>query len=252
MFRVKEQGVIESGELSCECTVQCEEPGEKGNGYIPGQIRKLSDIFPYEMSVINLTETTGGADIESDENFRERIQIAPESFSSAGPVNAYAYYARSANPDIIDVSVLGPPETNPGQVEIYPLMTDGTLPSDEVLEEVYDACNAEDIRPDTDYVHVLRPVNVNYDLDVHYWINESDSGNVSGIKSRVEDAVKSWVKWTGTKLGRDINPSELVKRIITAGAKRCIINLPYFISLGKNQIGKLHSTEIVYEGLEEA
>ena len=251
MFEVMHQGTIKEGELTCDVQVRCTESGEKGNGYAPGQIRKLADIFPYEMSVTNLDMTSGGSEIESDESYRERIQIAPESFSSAGPVNAYAYYARTANSDIIDVSVMGPPDTNPGHVEIYPLMTEGTLPSDEILDEVYSVCNAEDIRPDTDYVHVLRPVTVNYDLNMRYWIDEKNSGSVYEIQARVNSAVDEWMRWTRIRLGRDINPSELTKRIITAGAKRCEIISPVFTKLKKNQLGIMSTKRIVYEGTEE-
>ena len=80
------------------------------------------------------------------------MQIAPESFSVAGPRGAYEYYARSAHQDIIDVAVVGPPELAPGYVKIYPLMKGGELPSSEVLASVLEICNADDVRPLTDCV----------------------------------------------------------------------------------------------------
>lgn len=251
MYAVTSQAIIESGKLFTDAQVRCTESGESGNGYVAGQIRKLVDVFPYEMSVENLNETTGGSDIESDENFRERIQIAPESFSSAGPVNAYSYYARTANPDIIDVAVIGPPETQPGHVDIYPLMTGGVIPSDEILHDVLKVCNADDVRPDTDYVSVKKPEVVNYDLNVEYWIDEKNSGSAVYIERQVENVINEWVKWERIKLGRDINVSELTKRIVEAGAKRCIINKPIFTILKHYQLAVLSLKNITYRGLEE-
>ncbi|MBQ3397059.1 MAG: baseplate J/gp47 family protein [Synergistaceae bacterium] len=251
-FSVTEEGEIPPGNLTCTCTVMCTEAGEKGNGYVPGQINRINDILPYIMSVRNITESNGGSDVESDENFRERIHIAPESFSSAGPVNAYAYYARTAHNDIIDVAVLGPPDTQPGHVEIYPLMTGGELPGDEILESVYKTCNAEDIRPDTDYVSVKKPEVLNYAVNVHYWIDERNSAGSYAIQNKVLEAIHDWEKWTRIKLGRDINISELTKRIILAGAKRCVINSPEFTAMKKNQIAVVTDEMIIYGGLEEA
>ena len=252
MFETTGQGIIESGEKACEMSVRCTESGEAGNGYVSGQIRMLADIFPYEMSVVNINESSGGSDTESDENFRERIHIAPESFSSAGPKDSYAYYARSAHNVIIDVAVMGPPDTEPGHVEIYPLMTGGVIPDDDILQAVYDTCNADDVRPDTDYVQVLKPECVYYDLIVHFWIDERNSSGAISIQALVNSAVDDWVKWQKIKLGRDINPSELTARIIKAGAKRCVIESPDFTKLLKFQIAVANSKLVIYEGLEEA
>ena len=251
-FAVSETHTIAAGQKSITVSASCTTAGEAGNGYIAGQINKLVDVFPYEMSVENLNETSGGSDIESDEAFRDRIQIAPESFSTAGPVKAYEYFARSAHQDIIAVSVVGPPETQPGHVEIYPLMTGGELPSDEVIEAVEAICSADDIRPDTDYVHVLKPQKVAYNVDVTYWIDSAKSVNAWNIQSYVYDAVQDWVKWQKSDLGRDINPSELNRRVLDAGAKRCVITSPSFRALKKSQVASCGDIDLTFGGLEEA
>lgn len=251
-FSVSEQAVIKAGEVSCEVIASCTESGETGNGYVAGQINRLVDVFPYEMKVTNVNASYGGSDKENDENFRERIQIAPESFSSAGPKSAYEFFARSADEDIIDVSVLGPPDTQPGHVEIYVLMTDGNLPGDEILKKVHDICNAKDIRPDTDFVSVKKPEVIKYQVEIKFWIDEKFSGSVNAIQERVKEAVDAWVKWEKTKLGRDINVSELTKRIIEAGAKRCDIINPNFRKLSSRQISICENISMIYAGLEEA
>jgi phage-related baseplate assembly protein len=42
--------------------------------------------------------------MEADEDLRQRIVLAPESFSVAGPELAYVFHARSAHPDVLDAS----------------------------------------------------------------------------------------------------------------------------------------------------
>lgn len=250
-FSTVNEGTIPAGSDSITLTAQCEEAGTLGNGYLPGQIRKLVDVLPFSVSAENITETNGGTDTESDEAFRERIQIAPESFSVAGPVKAYQYFARSADSDIIDVAVITPPVTQPGHVYLYPLMTGGELPSQEVIQRVYETCNADDVRPDTDYLTVLPPEVVNYSLNMSYWIDEADSSQSAYIQGAVDKAVSEWVLWQRGSLGRDINPSELVKRVMTAGAKRCEIERPAFRVLNDWEVAVCSSQRVIYQGLEK-
>ena len=251
LFATTESVEIASGEREATITAQCTEAGIQGNGYVAGQIRKLVDPFPYELSVENTTESYGGNDIESDEKFRERIQIAPESFSVAGPTGAYEYWARSAHQGVIDVVVIGPPDTDPGHVNIYPLMTNGELPTQEILDAVFDVCNAEDKRPDTDYVHVLSPEPIEFELNVKYWIDRRRATQAMQIQAAVEAAVSNWLTWQRSKLGRDLNPSELNHRMVAAGAKRTEIISPEFRVLTSSQVAVMTTKTLSLGGLED-
>ena len=241
---------ITAGTLSGNVDAQCLTAGSSANGLLPGQVHGTIISGTQLISFDNITETKGGTDTESDEAFRERIQIAPESFSVAGPVKAYEYFARSADADIIAVSVVGPPTTQPGHVEIYPLMTGGTLPSDETIAKVYEACNASNVRPDTDYVHVLRPQTVSYNLDMTFWVDEANSSSSELVKADCLAAVDEWILWQKSALGRDINPSELTRRLLNAGAKRCVISSPSFTVLSDSQTAVCSSKTVNYGGLE--
>lgn len=252
MFSVVEEVTIPAGETQAAFTVQCAEAGTTGNGFAPGQIRRLVDVLPFSIEVENVSESNGGTDVENDEAFRERIQIAPESFSVAGPVKAYEYFARSADTDIIDVAVMGPPVTKPGYVDIYPLMTGGTLPSSEVIARVYESCNADNVRPDTDFLTVKTPSVVDYNLSITYWIDEADSSTSSYIQAAVERQIDEWVLWQRKALGRDINPSELIKRVVEAGAKRCEVISPAFRVLEAWEVAVCGNKSVVYGGLEKA
>lgn len=112
VFATTAYAEIPAGQLSIDIPAECMAVGEVGNGYLPGQIKRLIDPIPYIASTANTTETLGGIDIEGDESFRERIRLVPESFSTAGPYRAYEYWALTAHQDIADVAVYSP---TPGQ-----------------------------------------------------------------------------------------------------------------------------------------
>jgi phage-related baseplate assembly protein len=253
VFATVEIGEIPEGEREVEVPAHCLVDGIAGNSFLPGQIKKIVDPLPWLADVVNTTITAGGTDMESDENFRERIQIAPESFSVAGARGSYEYWARTAHQGIVDVAVVGPPLTLPGHVEIYPLMAGGELPTQEILNLVYDTCNAEDIRPLTDYVQVLTPEPVAYTLELRYWIERRNATGATAIQAAVEHAVSGWILWQRSKIGRDIIPSELIHRIQAAGAKRVEVITPGYAALNYKQLAILSSDPVItYGGLEDA
>ena len=81
------------------------------------------------MAVSNTTVSAGGVEIEGDEAYRERVLLAPESFSVAGPVGAYQYWARQASPAVVDVHVAndtdGGGQPIGGRVAVTVLAKDG-------------------------------------------------------------------------------------------------------------------------------
>ena len=253
LFATVETVEIPAGETAITVTAECTLSGTQGNGYVAGQIKKLVDPFPYEMSVENVTESFGGSDVENDENFRERIQIAPESFSVAGSAGAYKYYARTAHQDIIDVGLpsMFDEDFAPGHVDLYVLMRGGELPSNEILEKVLEICNADDVRPLTDYVTANVPEVVQYVLEVKYFIDRANATQSTQIQTAVENAIQTWITWQRSKLGRDLNPSELNHRIIAAGAKRAEIISPTFAAIKYKELAIPSTQTITFGGLED-
>lgn len=89
---------------------------------------------------------------ESDEELLARALLAPQAFSTAGPTNAYKYHALSAHPEVLDVAVDRPVA---GTVRLSVLgRRQSGLPSGAVLDAVWRAVNAEDVRPLSDTVEV--------------------------------------------------------------------------------------------------
>ena len=248
-FAITEDVFIAAGQLVAQVTAQCTTAGEIGNGYLAGEINKIVDPIPFVDTMVNTTPSQGGANIEEDEPYRQRIHEAPESFSVAGPDGAYRFWAMTANPAIIDVKPRLYP--NPGDVTLYVLLKNGELPGQEVLDQVYQVCNADDIRPLTDHLYVEPAEKVDYDLTVTYYIHSENAARVEQIKAAVQNAINDYILWQKAKIGRDLNPSELIRRMVNAGAKRVDLTSPVFTLLQEQQVAIEQTIDIVFGGVED-
>jgi phage-related baseplate assembly protein len=240
---------IAAGDLTGSVTALCTTLGTTGNGLVPGQITTMVGVGADVDSVRNLTESAGGEDTESDENFRQRIRLAPSSFSVAGPADAYRFWARTANQAIIDVSVLSP---SPGLVEVRPLMSGGLLPASEVLDSVAAVLRDDAVRPLSDTVEVLAPTAATYTIAASYWISTDDTAQIPAIQAAVVAAGAAYVAWQKAAIGRDINPSELTGRLMAAGCKRVDIISPQFVALDDTMVAQEQTVLITYQGAENA
>jgi len=245
-FETTEEGKIQPGSTYTDIPAQCTTAGEVGNGFLPGQINQLVDPIPYIVKVENITTTLGGSDTESDDRFRERIRLSLERFSTAGPRLAYEYWVKTAHQDITDVSVYSP---EPGKVKVHFLVKDGELPSEDMLNLVRDFLNQDKIRPLTDFVLVEPPEVVNYEVKLTYWIHRKNEPLVKTIQEKVSQAVSDFVAWTGSKIGRDILPEELIQRVKEAGAYRVKVEAPAYTEITQSQVAKASNVQITYGGL---
>lgn len=222
--------------------------GIVGNDWMPNQINQIVDPIAFVASAANITESTGGADVEGDDAYRERIHKAPESFSVAGPKGAYEYWAKSASSSIVDVSVSSPA---PGEVLIIPLLTGGEIPGQEILDAVEAACSDKTRRPLTDLLTVAAPIAVNYSVTFSYWISRARAVEAASIQAAVTSAVQSYVLWQKSKLGRDINPSELIRLVMLAGAHRVAVTAPVHTVVAVSDVAVAGTPSITYGGLED-
>lgn len=242
---------IPKGELTGSVTASCTVAGTVGNDYLAGQVNTIVKPMTFVAKAENTTITTGGSEAESDESLAERIRLAPNSFSVAGPEKAYVYHAKSVSSSVLDVSVTSP---TPGEVDVYVLLAGGELPSQETLEQIAAYLSDETIRPLTDFVKVLAPKAVNYELELHYWISREDSSRAEQIKAEVTAAVERYRLWQQSKIGRDILPARLIQYVMQAGASR--IDSPTmkpadFQKLESDQVAQCTGVNIVYEGYKD-
>lgn len=247
-FATDEALSIPAGETSGTVSASCMETGSGGNGFSPGELNKIVDPVAYVDAVTNTTQTAGGADTEDDENFRERIHQAPEKFSNAGSYGAYEYWAKTANANIADVFVASP---TPGEVNIYPLLDGGEIPGEEILDDVYAACNADKVRPLTDKVTVLAPDVLTYDIEVSYKIAKADAANASAIQSAVNAAVAKYAAWQKAKLGRDLDPSKLYSLMVGAGAAKVNVTSPEITVIDNAKIATAENVSVTYQGVDD-
>lgn len=247
-FQTLETIEVPAGATEVIAVNECTVAGEIGNGFTPGQINTLVDPIPWIANVENIDTSQGGADEEGDESYRERINLAPEGYSTAGPELGYEFFAKKYSQLIEDVAVSSP---GPGTVDIRVLLKNGEIPEQTFLDGLKDYISAKDKRPLTDYVSVGAPDIVNYNINLTYYIRTEDETAVTSIRQRVDNAVSQYQVWQKSKIGRDINPSELIARVIQAGAKRIEIVEPVFAKLEKNQVAVAENVSVTYGGLED-
>lgn len=246
-FYTTEYAEIPAGKTEVEVDAKCTETGTTGNGYRAGEINILVDILPFIQTVSNTALSQGGSNVESDSDLADRIYLAASSYSVAGPADAYAYWVKSVNSKICDVKVSSP---EPVHVDIRFILEDGEIPEDSLIRQVEDFISDNDIRPLTDKVTVKAPDIVESSLSLSYFINESDRSSAATIRQNVNNAIEEYVIWQKSKIGRDINPSYLVNKVIEAGAKRVEITTPVFTVIPDTSLAKITAKNIIYGGIE--
>lgn len=246
-FATDKYAEIQAGELYVDVPATCTEIGADANGLIPGELNALVDSVPFIDSVSNITESSGGADEEDDDNYSDRIYLAPASYSVAGPEDAYKYFVKASNASIEDVSVTSPSD---GVVDIRFILEGGILPNNDLIEVVKEYVSAKDKRPFTDKVEVAAPNTVEYGIVAKYWIPETQKSIATSLQKKVDDAIDEYISWQNSKIGRDINPSELIYKMISAGAKRVEVASPVYQDIGDTEIAQISSLSVEYGGVE--
>lgn len=184
---------------------ECLTDGVVGNGYTAGVVNTILDPLAFVASVANVATTAGGSAQETDEGLRERIKLAPGSFSNAGSRGAYIYHAKSAHPSIIDVAVTNP---DPGEVAVYPLVEGGVTTPTVVLNAVVAALNDEKIRPLTDLVTVASPTKVDYTITVNLTLYST--ADATDVQTKVAALLSEFAREKRLKMGRDIVSSQVI------------------------------------------
>ena len=246
-FATAEYGEIVPGDTYVEITAVCTQTGKIGNYFGIGEINQMVDSVPFVSAVRNVTVPENGQDEEDDESYRLRIYLAPAGYSNAGSEDGYRFFVLSFNPDISDIRITSPKEC---EVHICYLLEDGRIPGNESLKALKAYLEEETRKPITDRVVISAPTQREYELELKYYINRSENNQAAGIQKRVEKAVNDYLLWQSGKIGRDINPDELICRIKSAGAKRVEIVSPVFTVVSDNQVPKCVKQTVNYGGLE--
>jgi phage-related baseplate assembly protein len=197
------------------------------------------DVIGANFSVDRLLIEAGDADAipptadvyESDDDFRRRIQLSFEGYSTAGSEGSYVFNALSADGNVKDVSITSP---TPGQVNVYVLSREGTgEASSELLVAVNERLNAEEVRPLTDNVVVFSASIVDYAIEAELVLYPGPDSEV--VRQAALDAITAHVE-NIKRLGLDVAISAIYAQLQQAGVQRVNLAQPLAnISIADNQ-----------------
>lgn len=209
----------------------------------------LAAIMGIERFIVEPADPLAGtpAVLESDEDFRRRLVLAPEGFSVAGPEGAYIFHALSADSDVLDASATSP---DPGEVVVAVLSRtgDGT-PSGDVLDAVEARLNSDTVRPLTDAVTVVAADIVDFAITAEIaFLSGPDSALVL---AEAEARLDAWLAQT-RRLGRDITRAGIIAALHAEGVQNITLTAPAAdIVLTRLQAGHCTAITLTDAGVAE-
>lgn len=238
---------VAAGVTTGDVDAEAETAGVAGNNYLSGTVSVILDPQAFVTAAANLATTDGGADEETDEQLRERIKLAPNAFSNAGSRQAYEFFARSAHPSIVDVFVTS---LEPGNVTIYPLVEGGGTTSSEIIDAVFEACNAEKVRPITDTVNVVSPNSISYTITANLTLlnTASQDAVVANVTEQLQLLTEERIK----KLGRDVLRNQVLSAILRVeGVYNAVLPAFNDIIVNNSSVAKCTSITVNVVGLSD-
>jgi len=247
-FATDEYTEILPGEKSVDIKCISTSGGNAVNNFAVGELNFLADPIAYIASVENIDVPIGGEDKEDDQTFAERVFAARNEYSTTGAEEAYKYYTKSYSTAIDDVVVRNPSHA---EIYIYILMKDREQATEGFMEGLLDYITKPQIKPTTDHVTVYNVERVNYEIDVKYYIYDTDIAKVAEIQTAVNAAIEAYKTWQCEKIGRDINDQRLISLLNAVGASRVEINKPKMTVIPANKIAHCTDVNITYGGIIE-
>ncbi|MEL5381763.1 baseplate J/gp47 family protein, partial [Serratia ureilytica] len=165
-------------------------------------------ITPADESTIPPTPAV----METDEDYRLRLQDAFEGMSTAGSAGSYRFHARSADGRVADVTAISP---SPANVTVTVLSRDGDgTVSPELLQVVRDALNDEDVRPVADRVIVQSAQIAPYVIEAILYLYPGPE--VAPILDTANKRLRAYVQ-NMRRLGRSIRRSSMNAALTVEG-----------------------------------
>lgn len=159
--------------------------------------------------------------LESDADLRQRIVLAPEGFSVAGPELAYVYHAKSASGEVLDASATSP---EPGEVLVSVLARAGDGAADaDLLATVEAVVNSRAIRPLGDLVTVASAQIVDFAIDATLYTYAGPDSAL--VLQSARDQLDAYLA-RHRRLGRDIPRSGVIAALTVEGIQRVVLTAP--------------------------
>lgn len=205
--------------------------GEVGNGWEAGRVNKLVSALNTSstITVSNLDTTSGGIDTEDDDNYRKRILLAPEAFTTCGTEGAYTYHALSVSQFIADVSISTP---QGGTVQIAVLTRNG-VPSESIVRQVQSYVADPKRRTLCDSVQVVPAQEIAYQINAE--LDLIETANEQATLANAEQALRTYLSARTQKLGLDIVPLDIQTALKVAGVYNVRLSQPVLTEVNHQQ-----------------
>lgn len=174
------------------------------------------------ITAANLTTTPPTpAVMESNADYRYRLSLKPESYSVAGPRDAFKFHSLSADGQVKDANVTSQVK---GTTEVFILSRTGSgIPTGDLLTTVRDRLNGETIRPLSEEVIVSPGTIVNYALTIGLVLFP---GAASELALAAAQTALATYAADHHKLGSDIIRSAIDAAAHQPGVKEVAITAP--------------------------
>ncbi|AKG08082.1 baseplate assembly protein [Moraxella bovoculi] len=184
---------------------------------------------------------------ESDEVFRARVQRAFDRLSVAGPEAAYKYHCLSADGRVADVAVISP---SPAVVNIAILQSDSQTgeASDELVNIVSQAVNAEHVRPIADRVSVQSAQIHRYRIEAKLYIGKDPEA--SAVLATATAKTRAYTE-SKNRIGRSVRLTAIHHCLHIDGVARIELLEPKAdIAISALQAAYCESIDISIGGIE--
>ncbi len=210
-----------------------------------GSINEIVDKYSFYESCTNITPVTGGREEEWDYEYRERLKLIPESFTTAGSRRSYEYWIKKASPLVTDVYIDTP---RPNYIDIYLLNNQKLLQSEE-KEKIKKFLEEEDKKALNDQITLKDPEINNFSIDLDYWVYENSKNNKTQVENKIKTSLEKLVK--NYMLGDSINIQdfiEIAKKI--DGVKKINVKTPTNTEGNPKKVNVCTNITLNYKGAE--
>jgi phage-related baseplate assembly protein len=217
---------------------------------------QLAALYSVARLVIDAGDPEAGIapTMESDDDLRRRVQLAPEGFSVAGPEGAYVFHALGASPDVLDASATSADPEDiraivfdvldtggadptlvdamtaaldaavwPGDVTVSLLSRTGSGVAGAPLVATVTAALSDDVRPLTDNVTVQSATIVPYSVVATvYTLGGPDAGLVL---AEANARLLRYAEETH-RIGRNVSLSAILAALHAEGVARVVLTSP--------------------------
>lgn len=214
-----------------EIEAQANLTGTIGNDWEVGRVKNLKSKLntKLDVKVTNIDVSSGGLVQEADDDYRKRILVAPEAFSTCGSIAAYDYHVRAVSQAIADVNVSTP---KGGLVRITVLTKEG-IPDTRLLNDIKQYVSGEKLRPLCDTVEVKAPIQRDYQINATLKLLEGFREDI--VKTKARDALQLYLSDKTKKLGLDVVPSALISVLRVDGVYDVALNSPQKMIVAENE-----------------